>query len=99
MISSVAIWLVLLFYSPAARLRAQAAGAYQPANPRVWADAALKDLPLPLARAEYTPKHVPQPATTRYPSGRSTVGPRVPSRLRAEAGNIEWLRSREPELA
>jgi hypothetical protein len=50
--------LLLLLCSCAPRLEAQAAAAYQPTIPKVWDDAEMRDLEVPLARAEYSPKHV-----------------------------------------
>src|SRR5215471_17597816 len=54
-----AICMLLLFHCPASLLRAQTAGRYQPTIPKVWDDAVMKDLEVPLVRAEYSPRHVP----------------------------------------
>ena len=54
-----AICLLLLFWCAGSLLRAQTPGGYQPAIPKVWDDAIMKDLEVPLSRAEYSPRHVP----------------------------------------
>src|SRR5262245_66691179 len=74
-----AICLLLLFCCPGSRLRAQTAGRYQPAIPKVWDDTVMKDLEVPLAGSEYSPNHVPagfncltplQPTYNSYPLSR-----------------------------
>ena len=93
-----ALCLLLLFYCPASRLRAQTAGGYQPTIPKVWDDAVMKDLEVPLARVEYSPRHVP--ATFYYEIPVRPIFKSYPvfHPDREPKGYIEWLRSREPEI-
>jgi hypothetical protein len=93
-----AITLLIFFCSPPAFLCAQPAGAHQPAIPKVWDDAAMKDLELPLARAEYSPKHVPAAFYYQIPVRAIQKSYPVYHPDREPKGYIEWLRSREPEL-
>jgi hypothetical protein len=92
------ICLLLLFYCAASRLGAQTQERYQPTVPRVWDDAVMKDLEIPLARAEYSPKHVPSSFYYQIPVRPIYKSWPVYRPDREPKGYIEWLRSREPEL-
>jgi hypothetical protein len=98
MIHWTSICLVLLLYCPAERLCAQTAGEYQPTIPKVWEDEAMKDLELPLARAEYSPKHIPASFYYKIPVRPIYKSYAVYHPDREPKGYIEWLRSREPEI-
>lgn len=76
-----------------------AATAFQPDIPRTWTDAAVAELEVPLARAEYSPQHIseadyyqiPERAIYRsYPVYHPDLEPK---------GYWEWLQEREPEVA
>src|SRR5215831_16012841 len=92
-----AICLLLLFYCPASCLRAQAPGGYRPTIPKVWDDAILKDLEVPLARPEYSPKHVPEEFYYQIPVRPIYKSYPVYHPDREPTGYINWLRLREPE--
>ena len=92
------ICLLLLFSCPASRLRSQTAEAYQATIPKVWDDAVLKDLEVPLTRAEYSPKHVPASFYYQVPVRPIYKSYPVYHPDREPKGYIEWLRSREPEI-
>jgi hypothetical protein len=93
-----AICLLLLLYCPASHVHAQTEGRNPPTIPKVWDDTAMRDLELPLARAEYSPRHIPEsfyyqiPVRTIYKSYPVYHPDREPK------GYIDWLRSREPEM-
>jgi len=93
-----AICLLLLLCCPGSRLRAQTAGRYQPAIPKVWDDAVMKDLEVPLARSEYSPKHVPASFYYQIPERPIYKSYPVYHPDREPKGYIEWLRSRDPEI-
>ncbi len=93
-----AICLMLLFSSPALRLRAQTTGGYQPTISKVWDDAVMKDLEIPLARAEYSPRHVPASFYYQVPVRPIYKSYPVYHPDREPHGYIDWLRSREPEI-
>src|SRR5215467_8328179 len=93
-----AICLLLLLHCPASRLRAQMAGRYQPTIPTVWDDAVMKDLEVPLVRAEYSPRHVPASFYYQIPVRPIYKSYPVYHPEREPKGYIEWLRSREPEI-
>ncbi len=76
-----------------------AAAAFQPQVPQTWTDEAVAEFELPLARAEYSPKHIRAADYYRIP-------PRVLFRSypvyhpdREPEGYRQWLESREPEVA
>jgi mono/diheme cytochrome c family protein len=93
-----AICLLLLFWCAGSLLRSQTPGGYQPAIPKVWDDAIMKDLEVPLARAEYSPRHVPASFYYQVPVRPIYKSYPVYHPDREPKGYIEWLRSREPEI-
>ena len=105
MIQRAAICVLMLFSFPLWRLppflalQGQTAGAYLPAIPKVWDDAVLKDLEVPLARAEYSPKHAPASFYYQIPVRPIYKSYPVYHPDREPKGYIEWLRSLEPEMA
>lgn len=73
--------------------------AYKPAIPRVWTDAAMRDLEIPLARPEYSPKHVSESFYYQIPVRPIHKSYPVYHPDREPKGYIDWLRAQEPEMA
>jgi hypothetical protein len=69
----------------------------RPDVPRVWVDADMHSLELPLAHAPATPKHVPAEYYYRMPVRRIYRSYPVYAPDRAPTGYLQWLESREPE--
>jgi len=64
--------------------------------PRVWDDAAMADLEIPLARPQYSPKHVTAGSYYKIPVRPIWKSYPVYHPDRAPAGYLEWLKSQEP---
>jgi hypothetical protein len=67
--------------------------------PRVWNQAAVDSLEIPLANAANSPKHISEDAYYRIPERVLYRAYSVYEPSREPAGYQEWLKSREPEIA
>ncbi len=67
--------------------------------PKVWDDAALATMELPLARPEASPKHVSSDFYYRIPVRPIYKSYPIYAPGREPSGYIEWLREQEPEVA
>jgi hypothetical protein len=65
--------------------------------PRVWDDAVMADLEVPLAHPQYSPRHVSAEFYYRIPVRPIWKSYPVYQPGRAPAGYIEWLKSQEPK--
>lgn len=74
-------------------------GSFQPEIPKTWTDAAVRELEVPLARAEYSPKHISEADYYRIPERVLYRTYPVYHPDRAPDGYWEWLNEREPEVA
>ena len=94
-----AFCLLLMFSCPASSIHAQTGSEYHPAIPKVWDDAIMKDLEVPLAQSEYSPRHVPANFYYQIPVRQIYKSYPVYHPGREPNGYLDWLRSREPEIA
>ncbi|MEX2264028.1 MAG: hypothetical protein WD696_18895 [Bryobacteraceae bacterium] len=76
-----------------------AASAFQPQIPKTWTDAAVAALEVPLANPAYSPVHVSEEVYYRIPPRTVYRSYPVYHPSREPAGYMEWLKSREPEIA
>ena len=81
-------WLLLL-----------AASAWVPDIPKVWTDDAVRELEVPLAQAEFSPKHISGVDYYRIPERVIYRAYPVYHPDREPDGYQEWLTQREPEIA
>src|SRR5262249_33661049 len=72
---------------------------YKPVVPKVWDDAVIKDLELPLSHPEYSPKHVSEDFYYQMPVRPIYKSYPVYHPDREPKGYIDWLRTQEPEIA
>jgi hypothetical protein len=72
---------------------------FQAHVPRVWDDRAMADLEIPLARAEYSPKHVTANYYYRIPVRPIYVSYPVYHPDREPANYVDWMRRQQPQLA
>lgn len=70
-----------------------------PQVPRIWDDAVLPTLELPLARPEYSPRHVSAEVYYKWPVRPIWKSYPVYHPDRAPAGYLDWLKQQEPETA
>ncbi len=71
---------------------------WRPEVPRVWDDAAIKTIELPLATAEYTPRHVSSEYYYKIPPRDIYKSYHVYHPDREPSGYWEWLHEQEPEI-
>ena len=76
-----------------------AAAAFQPQIPKTWSDAEVAALEVPLANPKYSPVHISEKAYYQIPARTIFRSYPVYHPEREPAGYMEWLRSREPEIA
>lgn len=76
-----------------------AAAAFQPDIPRTWTDEAVAELEVPLAEAEFSPRHISEADYYRIPERKLFKTYPVYHPDREPEGYWEWLQSREPEIA
>lgn len=91
--------LPIAFVTFACAIHAQAPPApYKPTIPTTWVDSEIADLEIPLAKAEFSPKHVSagyyyrireRPVFKTYP---------IYAPGREPAGYFEWLQQQEPQI-
>jgi len=81
-------WLLLL-----------AASAWVPDIPKVWTDDAVRQLEVPLARAEFSPQHISSADYYRIPERQIYRTYPVYHPDREPDGYQSWLEQREPEVA
>jgi hypothetical protein len=87
---------LLAVFSPV--LLGQIDGGYKPAIPKVWDDAVMKDLELPLSRPQYSPNHVSETFYYQIPVRPIYKSYPVYHPDREPKGYIDWLRTQEPEV-
>lgn len=92
-------WLFLVLCGFASHLGGQDSPGHRPSIPKVWDDAVMQDLEVPLARAEHSPKHVSESFYYQIPVRPIYKSYPVYHPDREPDGYIEKLRSLEPELA
>src|SRR5215467_1675562 len=80
-------------------LYCQVDAGYKPVVPKVWDDAVIKDLELPLSHPEYSPKHVSEDFYYQMPVRPIYKSYPVYHPDREPKGYIDWLRTQEPEIA
>ena len=85
----------LLFLSVLAA-SAESAETFRPQIPKTWEDAAMKDVELPLAHAEYSPRHISAEFYYKMPVPPLYRSYAVYHPDREPQGYLEWLRQREP---
>jgi hypothetical protein len=76
-----------------------AAAVLQPDIPRTWEDAAVSALEVPLADSRFSPVHISEAEYYRLPERVIYRSYPVYHPDRQPAGYMEWLKSREPEIA
>lgn len=78
---------------------AREASDWKPQIPRVWDDAAIASLELPLPSLEHTPKHVPSSYFEAIPTRTIWKSYPVYHPDREPEGYWEWLHEQEPQVA
>lgn len=76
-----------------------AAAAFHPDIPRTWTDSAVAALEVPLAKPNYSPVHISEKAYYQIPTRTIYRTYPVYHPSREPAGYLEWLKTREPEVA
>jgi hypothetical protein len=93
-----AVSLSLLVCCAPSNLQSQTKEQFGPTIPKVWDDTIMKDLEIPLAKAEYSPQPVPESFYYQIPEKQIYKSYAVYDPAHEPKGYIEWLRSREPEI-
>ncbi len=71
---------------------------YRTVVPKVWDDAVMQHLELPLSRPEYSPKHVSETFYYQIPVRPIYKSYPVYHPDREPKGYVDWLRTQDPEL-
>lgn len=71
---------------------------YRPVVPKVWDDAVMPHLELPLSRPEYSPKHVSETFYYQIPVRPIYKSYPVYHPDREPKGYVDWLRTQDPEI-
>jgi hypothetical protein len=98
MVRWMAVSLSLLVCCAPSNLQSQTKEQFRPTIPKVWDDTIMKDLEIPLAKAEYSPQPVPESFYYQIPEKQIYKSYAVYDPAHEPKGYIEWLRSREPEI-